>query len=102
MKSWYELRKDDAYKLEQEFLKNEIAREENLAMHLQIILGMFFVITCFSIIFYMIVCHVNSLDVFILLLFGLIMGIVIVVMSTIEYHIKFNSWLLVKHKIVKK
>lgn len=102
MKSWYDLKREEACKLEKEFLKNEIAREENLAMHLQIILGMFFVITCFAVIFYMVVCNVNSVYVFILLLLGLIMGIVIVVMSTIEYHIKFNSWLLVKHKIVKK
>lgn len=102
MKSWYSLTKKDARELENEFLKHEVAREENIAMHLQIVLGILLVIICTSILFACIITNVINWYVFVLLLFGLIMGIIIVAMATIEYHIKFNSWLLIKHKIVKK
>ena len=102
MKSWYDLKKEEAEKLEKEFLSHEVAREENLAMHLQIILGIFLVVICFSILFAMLLVNNINMYVFILLLLGIFMGILIVVMATIEYHIKFNSWLLTKHKIVKK
>lgn len=102
MKSWYSLTKKDARKLEDEFLKHEVAREENIAMHLQIVLGILLVIICTSILFAFIITDIINWYIFVLLLFGLIMGIIIVAMATIEYHIKFNSWLLVKHKIVKK
>ena len=102
MKSWYDLKKKEALQLEKEFLEHEVAREENLAMHMQIILGVFLVVICFSILFFMLIFDMVNVYAFILMLFGTLMGIIIVVMSTIEYHIKFNSWLLVKHKIVKK
>lgn len=102
MKSWYDLKKEEAKRLELEFLEYEVAREENIAMHLQVFFGIFLVVVCFSILLAMVLLNVDNIYVFVLLLFGLIMGIIIVVMATIEYHIKFNSWLLIKHKIVKK
>ena len=102
MKSWYELDKKRARKLEKEFLEHEVAREENLAMHLQIILGIFLVVICFSILFALLIVNKLNVYLFVLLLLGTIIGMIIIVMATIEYHIKFNSWLLIKYKIVKK
>ena len=102
MKSWYDLTKKEAKELEKEFLTHEVAKEENKAMHLQIMLGVFVLVLCTLFLNVIIIADVIKPSTFILLVLGIILGIIIVVMSTIEYHIKFNSWLLVKHKIVKK
>ena len=102
MKSWYDLTKKDAIKLENEFLGYEVAKEENMAMHLQIILGVVVLVLC-TLTLSLILFYGNpSIYLFVILLLGILTGIIIVVMSTVEYHSKFNSWLYVKHKIVKK
>ena len=102
MKSWYDLTKKEANELEKEFLTHEVAKEENKAMHLQIMLGVFVLVLCT--LFLNIIIFIGEIKAytFMILLFGIVIAIIIVVMSTIEYHMKFNSWLLVKHKIVKK
>ena len=102
MKSWYDLSKKESKKLEQEFLSHEVAREENKAMHLQIIFGVFVLVLSTIILNEMILFNVENNYLFIILLLGIFIGITIVVMSTIEYHIKFNSWLSIKHNIIKK
>jgi len=102
MKSWYSLNKKDTKKLENEFLKGEVAKEENLAMHIQIVLGVFLIVLCSTLLTEIIMFNVNNNYLFVILLIGTLLGILIVVMSTIEYHIKFNSWLEIKHKIIKK
>lgn len=102
MKSWYDLTKKEANELEKEFLTHEVAKEENKAMHLQIMLGVFVLVLCTLFLNIIIIIGEIKAYTFMILLFGIVIGIIIVVMSTIEYHMKFNSWLLVKHKIVKK
>lgn len=102
MKSWYDLTKKEANELEKEFLTHEVAKEENKAMHLQIMLGVFVLVLCTLFLNIIIIIGEIKAYTFMILLFGIVIGIIIVVMSTIEYHLKFNSWLLVKHKIVKK
>ena len=102
MKSWYDLTKKEANELEKEFLTHEVAKEENKAMHLQIMLGVFVLVLCTLFLNIIIIIGEIKAYTFMILLLGIVIGIIIVVMSTIEYHMKFNSWLLVKHKIVKK
>lgn len=102
MKSWYDLTKKEANELEKEFLTHEVAKEENKAMHLQIMLGVFVLVLCTLFLNIIIIIGEIKAYTFMILLFGIVIAIIIVVMSTIEYHMKFNSWLLVKHKIVKK
>ena len=102
MKSWYDLTKKEANELEKDFLTHEVAKEENKAMHLQIMLGVFVLVLCTLFLNIIIIIGEIKAYTFMILLFGIVIGIIIVVMSTIEYHMKFNSWLLVKHKIVKK
>jgi len=102
MKSWYDLTKKEATELEKEFLTHEVAKEENKAMHLQIMLGVFVLVLCTLFLNVIIIADLINPYIFILLLLGILLGIIIVVMSTVEYHMKFNSWLVVKHKIVKK
>lgn len=102
MKSWYDLTKKEANELEKDFLTHEVAKEENKAMHLQIMLGVFVLVLCTLFLNIIIIIGEIKAYTFMILLLGIVIGIIIVVMSTIEYHMKFNSWLLVKHKIVKK
>ena len=102
MKSWYDLTKKESKKLESEFLTHEVAKEENLAMHLQIVLGVSLIILCTLLLCLLFFSENINCYLFIMLLIGIFMGIIIVVMSTIEYHLKFNSWLEINHKIVKK
>ena len=89
MKSWYELTKKEAKKLEDEFLSHEVFAVILIFIN-TVIMYMSLVLKC-----------INPY-IFIILLLAILSGIFIVVMATIEYHIKFNSWLLTKHKIVKK
>ena len=102
MKSWYDLSKKEAFELEEEFLSHEVAREENRAMHFQIIIGVFVLVFCTVLLSVFIMLATIEWYVFVLLLLGIIVGILLVLLSTIEYHSKFNSWLEIKHKIIKK
>ena len=93
MKSWYDLTKKEANELEKEFLTHEVAKEENKAMHLQIMLGVFVLVLCTLFLNIIIIIGEIKAYTFMILLFGIVIAIIIVVMSTIEYHMKFNSWL---------
>ena len=101
-KSWYDLSYDEAYKLEKEFISHDMGNDANKAMHLQIIIGI--VTFLLGAIFLLIMFFRNILTLysFTIMLLFIILGIVVVVSSTIEYHMKFNSWLKVKKKIIKK
>ncbi len=103
MKSWYDLTKKQAQELEHEFLNHEVAKEENMAMHLQIVIAVFVLVLCTTTLT-MLLFFLGNITwyLFIILLLGIIVGILLVVLSTVEYHAKFNSWLEVKHKIIKK
>lgn len=102
MKSWYELTKKEANKLEKEFISNEMGEYENDAMHLQVITGVLILVLCTIILSMLIFLTEVKWYLFVLLLLGIILGIIIVVLATIEYHNKFNSWLEVEHKIIRK
>jgi hypothetical protein len=102
MKSWYDLTNKEAKELERKFLSHEKAKEENLAMHMQIIIGIFLIVLCTSILTTLIIIDNIKWYIFIILLLSIFIGILLVILSTIEYHIKFNSWLEINHKIIKK
>ena len=101
-KSWYSLTKKETKKLEEEFLKNEVALSENRAMHIQIIVGVTLLVLCTIILSFSVLYSNIDTYLFIILLIGIFLGMTLVVMATIEYHMKFNSWLYVEHKIIKK
>ena len=102
MKSFYDLDKKEASKLESEFLSSEVGRDENYFMKLQVILGIILVIISSISISIFLFCLVDNMYLFVIDLFFMIMGILLVVMATLEYHNKYNSWLEVKHKIIRK
>ena len=101
-KSWYDLSYKDAEKLEKEFLSHELGKDANYAMKICIIIGI--ITFVFSAIILSTIMLINKLNpyIFTILILGIVMGMLIVVLSTIEYHIKFNSWLKVTKKIRKK
>lgn len=102
LKSWYDLSKEEAYNLEKDFLKNDMGKEANEAMHICIIIGIItFVFSALAIEFLLISGTITPYNFTIMLILTLL-GTLIVVLSTIEYHIKFNSWLKIKHNIIKK
>lgn len=101
-RSWYELSRDEASALEREFVRQDMGKIANEAMHICILIGIFtFVISTICIVCFMASKMINLYN-FTILLFLLILGIVVVVASTIEYQMKFNSWLKVSKKIIKK
>lgn len=100
--SWYDLSKEDTCRLEKEFVSNDMGKIANDAMHICVIIGIFtFVICSFILEFLMISKLVNPYN-FTVLVILILLGTLIVVGATIEYHIKFNSWLKVNYKIIKK
>lgn len=100
--SWYDLTKKEAYDLEKEFISKDMGKNANNAMHISIIIGIFTFVICTLILeFLMLSDYVDPYN-FTIMVILIILGILIVVSATIEYHIKFNSWLKVKHKIIKK
>lgn len=102
MRSYYDLSRVEARKLEKEFHSNDMGKEAVDAMHVCVGIGIFtFIISIFSIIFMMISGFINIYN-FMILFLLFILGIIIVVSSTIEYQIKYNSWLKISKKIVKK
>ena len=101
-KSWYDLSYEEAYKLEKEFVSNDMGMDANKAMHMQIVVGIitFLLGTMFLVI--MLFNQVINPYAFVIMILFVIFGIIIVVGGTIEYHCKFNSWLKVKKRIIKK
>ncbi len=101
-KSWYDLSYKEAKKLESEFISHDIGSDANYAMHLCVIIGIItFVLSAIILSTLMLINKINPYT-FTILLLGIILGMIIVVSSTIEYHIKFNSWLKITKKIIKK
>lgn len=102
MRSYYDLSRVEANKLEREFKSNDMGREVVDAMHVCVGIGIFtFVVSIISIMFMMASGFINIYN-FMILFLLLILGIAIVVGSTIEYQIKYNSWLRVSKRIIKK
>ncbi len=101
-KSWYDLSYKEASTLEKEFISHDIGKDANDAMHLCIVIGI--ITFVLSAIILAILIFNNKLNpyVFTILILGILLGMIIVVASTIEYHIKFNSWLKTTKKIIKK
>lgn len=101
-KSWYDLSYEEAIELEKEFVSKDMGKNANDAMHICVVIGI--VTFVFFTILLSVSLMLKSINVysFIIMLGFILLGIVIVVGSTIEYHIKFNSWLYVKKKIIKK
>lgn len=101
-KSWYDLSVEETNKLEKEFISNDMGKVANDAMHICVITGiMVFVFNAIILSILLLTNCINPYSFTILILF-IIFGLIIVVSSTIEYHIKFNSWLKVTKKIIKK
>lgn len=101
-KSWYDLSFKEAEMLEKEFISHDMGRDANDAMHLCIIAGIFTFVLSAIIMGIMFVCNNINVYLFVITLLFVILGMVIVVMGTIEYHIKFNSWLKETKSIIKK
>lgn len=103
MKSWYDLKDDEVKKLEQEFIDSPQGHKEHTAMYICVTLGV--IIAVLATIFLELTI-LNSLSinpyVFITTLLLIISGTLIVYLATIEYHKKYNSYLEVKHKIIRK
>lgn len=100
--SWYDLSKKEAYDLEKEFVSKDMGRNANDAMHICVIIGIVVFVICTIILEILAICGGLNTYNFIVMILFILLGMIIVVGSTIEYHIKFNSWLKVKHKIIKK
>lgn len=101
-RSWYDLDRNTASKLEREFISNDMGKDANRAMHICIIIGILSFVIPTVMIDVMIINGGINIYSFLILFLIVILGMIIVVGSTIEYHIKFNSWLKVKHRIIKK
>lgn len=100
--SWYDLSKNEAYRLEREFISKDMGKNANDAMHICVIIGIVTFVICSLILeFLMISGNINCYN-FTIMLVLILLGGIIVVSATFEYHVKFNSWLKVKHKIIKK
>ncbi len=101
-KSWYDLSYQKASELEKEFISHDMGKDANNAMHICIIIGIVTFVFNSIVLFIMLFSHILNLYSFLILIMFIILGLLIVVLSTIEYHIKFNSWLYVSKNIVKK
>ena len=100
--SWYDLSKEEACNLEKEFVSKDMGKVANDAMHICVIIGIFtFAICAFILEFFILSGCVTPYN-FTMMITLILLGTLIVVGATIEYHIKFNSWLKVKHRIIKK
>lgn len=101
-KSWYDLSYKESQKLEQEFISHDMGKDANYAMHLCVIVGIItFVLSSIVLAILMLMNNINPYS-FTILIFGILFGMILVVGTTIEYHIKFNSWLKTTKKIIKK
>lgn len=104
MKSYYELTDQEASKLEHQFINTPQGRKANQAMHICIIIGIIiFVASTIILTLYLL----NNLEItnpylFTILLLFIIIGGLIVYLATIEYHKKYNSYLEIKHQVIKK
>lgn len=100
--SWYDLSKKEAAKLEKEFISHDMGRDASNAMHICIIIGVIILVIATIILEVLgIIKCLNPYNFTVMILF-ILSGVIIVLSSTIEYHKKFNSWLKVKHNIIKK
>ncbi len=100
--SWYDLSKKETSQLEKEFISKDMGKEANDAMHICIVLAVCLLIICSFVLGVMVLFPASNPYLFVLMLLLVACSMVIVVGSTIEYHIKFNSWLKVSKKIIKK
>ena len=101
-KSWYDLSDKESCQLEREFISHDMGRYANDAMHICVIIGIItFVFSAIMISIMLFYGNVNPYLFTIFILFTLL-GLILVVGSTIEYHMKFNSWLYVNKRIIKK
>ena len=101
-KSWYDLSYKKAYELEKEFVSHDMGKDANQAMHIQVVLGIFTFVLSALLLVFLLLSHLVNPYIFTILLLFIILGMIIVVGGTIEYHLKFNSWLKVTKKIIKK
>ena len=101
-KSWYDLSYKEACKLEKEFISHDMGEYTNQAMHIQIMIGIFTFVFGSLVLVFLLLSRVINPYIFTIMLLFILLGMIIVVSSTIEYHIKFNSWLKVSKKIIKK
>ena len=102
MKSWYDLSYEEAFQLEKEFISHDMGKDANHAMHICILIGIFtFVFSSLVLVFLMLSRFITPYN-FTILILLIFLGILIVVGGTIEYHIKFNSWLKIAKNIIKK
>ncbi len=101
-KSWYDLSYNEANTLEREFLSHEMGKDANYAMHICIIIGILTFTLSAIILAIILLKNIINIYTFVILVMGIIFGMIIVVASTIEYHLKFNSWLKITKKIIKK
>ena len=100
--SWYDLSKKETTQLEKEFISHDMGRYASNAMHICIIIGVIILVIATIILEVLsIIKCLNPYNFTTMILFVL-SGVIIVVSSTIEYHKKFNSWLKIKHNIIKK
>lgn len=100
-RSWYDLSKKEAIELEKEFTSKDMGKSANDAMHICIIIGIIITII-FSFLLGIFLISLNNPYIFTMIITFILLGIIIIVRSTIEYHTKFNSWLEINKKIIKK
>ena len=99
-KSWYDLDNQEAKKLEQEFLSHEMGKYANDAMHICVIIG----IITFVLSAIILATFLSNMTpyLFVIMILFIISGMIIIVGSTIEYHVKFNAWLKTAKKRINK
>ena len=100
--SWYDLSKEEACNLEKEFISKDMGKVANNAMHICVVIGIFTFVICSFILEFLMLSGCVTPYSFTVMIILILLGTFIVVGATIEYHTKFNSWLKVKHRIIKK
>ena len=101
-KSWYDLSYEKSCELEQEFISHDMGKYANQAMHIQVMIGIITFVVSAILLALLLYSSVLSIYMFVILIMFIVLGMVIIVASTIEYHMKFNSWLKVTKRIIKK
>lgn len=104
MKSWYEISNQEAINLEKEFKNTPQGKKACQAMHICITIGLLVTIITTIIFSNYLINNLSSINpyLFTILILFLITGITIIYLSTIEYQQKYNSYLEIKHKLIRK
>ena len=101
-KSWYDLSFKEAYSLEKEFISHDMGGNANHAMHTCVVIGIVTFVLSAVLLAIMLFSESMNSYLFVVAILFMLFGMILVVASTIEYHIKFNSWLEVTKNIIKK